>query len=77
MQLSDWLTLQKINRSEFARRLGVSPGAVTGWCDGSFWISKDNAQRIFTATKGAVTPTDFLHTKVASGKQPEEAAGAA
>jgi 3,4-dihydroxy 2-butanone 4-phosphate synthase/GTP cyclohydrolase II len=63
MQLSAWLDQNKINRSEFARRIGVSPAAITGWCEGSFWITKDNAQRIFDETSGAVTPTDFLETK--------------
>jgi 3,4-dihydroxy 2-butanone 4-phosphate synthase/GTP cyclohydrolase II len=63
MQLSTWLDQNKINRSEFARRIGVSPAAITGWCEGSFWITKDNAQRIFDETSGAVTPTDFLETK--------------
>ena len=65
MQLSAWLEQQKINRSEFARRVGVSPAAVTGWCDGSFWISKDKAQKIFDETEGAVTPNDFLGTEAA------------
>lgn len=62
MQLSDWLAREKISKSEFARRLNVSPGAITGWCDGSFWITKDNARRIFEETGGAVTPTDFMQT---------------
>lgn len=65
MQLSAWLDKHKINRSEFARRIGVSPGAITGWCDGSFWITKENAQRIFDETGGAVTPTDFMRTEAA------------
>ncbi len=62
MQLSDWLKQQKISRSEFARRIKVSPAAVTGWCEGAFWINKDNAQRIFSETAGAVTPTDIMQT---------------
>lgn len=64
MQLADWLTQQKINRSEFARRIGVTPGAITGWCDGTFWISRAKAEKIFAETQGAVTPNDFLQTKV-------------
>lgn len=64
MQLSQWLSEQKISRSEFARRVGVTPGAITGWCDGSFWINRDKARRIFEETDGAVTPNDFLQTNV-------------
>jgi len=60
MQLSDWLTENHVKPSEFASRIGVSPQAITGWCDGSFWISKKNAQSVFAETKGAVTPTDFM-----------------
>jgi 3,4-dihydroxy 2-butanone 4-phosphate synthase/GTP cyclohydrolase II len=62
MKLSQWLEREKINRSEFARQIGVSPAAVTGWCDGSFWINKDKARRVFEATNGEVTPTDFMQT---------------
>lgn len=65
MKLAEWLEREKISRSEFARRIDVSPGAVTGWCDGSFWINKDKAQRIFDETNGEVTPTDFMQTEAA------------
>ena len=65
MNLSEWLDWKGINRSEFAKRVGVSPAAITGWCDGTFWITKDNAQRIYDETDGAVTPTDLMHTKAA------------
>lgn len=68
MKLSTWLSEQKINRSEFARRVGVSPAAITGWCDGSFWISKDKAQRVFDETNGAVTPTDFMQTEAGAAQ---------
>ncbi len=60
MQLSEWLDQHKIDRSEFARRVGVTPGAITGWCKGDFWLSRESAQKIFDETKGAVTPNDFL-----------------
>lgn len=66
MQLSDWLAREKIRKSEFARRIGVTPGAITGYCAGSFWITKENARRIFKETNGEVTPTDFLHTDAES-----------
>jgi 3,4-dihydroxy 2-butanone 4-phosphate synthase/GTP cyclohydrolase II len=60
MQLSDWLTQNNIKRSAFAERIGVSPQTITGWCDGSFWISATKAQLILDETAGAVTPNDFL-----------------
>lgn len=62
MQLSDWLDQHKIKRNDFAARIGVSPQTITGWCEGSFWIGKENAKRIFDETAGAVTPTDFMQT---------------
>lgn len=62
MQLSDWLDQNGIKRSDFAARIGVSPQTITGWCEGSFWISKTKAQKIFDETAGAVTPTDLMQT---------------
>ena len=61
MKLADWLVRAGVKRSDFARRIGVSPGAVTQFCrsDGA-WISRDTAQRILVETRGAVTPNDFL-----------------
>jgi len=60
MQLSAWLDQNKIKRNDFAARIGVSPQAITGWCKGTFWIDKDNAQKIFDETNGEVTPTDLM-----------------
>lgn len=60
MQLSEWLETNGIKPSEFAARIGVSPQTITGWCDGSFWISKGRAQAVFDETKGQVTPTDLM-----------------
>lgn len=65
MQLSEWLTQNKVRPSEFAARIGVSPQTITGWCKGSFWISKDKAQLVLDETKGEVTPNDFLETGAA------------
>ena len=61
MKLSAWLSRHSVKRSEFARRIGVSPGAVTQICreEGS-WPSRETAERIFAETSGAVTPNDFL-----------------
>ncbi len=61
MKLVDWLKRNGVSRSEFARRVGVSPGAVTLICrDDGGWLSRDTAERIVAETGGAVTPNDFL-----------------
>jgi 3,4-dihydroxy 2-butanone 4-phosphate synthase / GTP cyclohydrolase II len=61
VKLDDWLRQNKISRAEFARRIGVSPGAVTLICRGDgAWLSRETAVRIVETTAGAVTPNDFL-----------------
>jgi 3,4-dihydroxy 2-butanone 4-phosphate synthase/GTP cyclohydrolase II len=61
MKLADWLTRHSVKRADFARRIGVSPGAVTQICrDEGAWISRETAKRILAETRGAVTPIDFL-----------------
>src|ERR1700742_1651320 len=61
MKLADWLARHAVKRVDFARRIGVSPGAVTLICrDQQAWVSRQTAQRIVAETRGAVTPNDFL-----------------
>jgi 3,4-dihydroxy 2-butanone 4-phosphate synthase/GTP cyclohydrolase II len=61
MKLAEWLTAKRVSRVEFARRIGVTPGAVTQLCNSDHaWMSRDTAELIARATKGAVTPNDFL-----------------
>ena len=47
MKLSDWLQTNDVSRTEFARRIGVSKGAVTQLCkeDGA-WLSRETAELI-------------------------------
>ena len=61
MKLGDWLKRNTVTRADFARRIGVSAGAVTLICreDGA-WLSRETAERIVAETRGAVTPNDFL-----------------
>jgi 3,4-dihydroxy 2-butanone 4-phosphate synthase/GTP cyclohydrolase II len=61
MKLADWLDGRGVKRADFARRIGVSPGAVTLMCrqEGA-WVSRETAERVLTETQGAVTPNDFL-----------------
>lgn len=61
MKLGDWLKHNGVSRADFARRIGVSPGAVTLICrDDGAWLSRETAERIVAETQGAVTPNDFL-----------------
>ena len=61
MKLADWLERNSVKRVDFARRIGVSPGAVTQICRGEgAWASRETAERILAETKGEVTPNDFL-----------------
>src|SRR5471030_1338386 len=61
MKLADWLLRNGVKRSDFARRIGVSPGAVTQICrDEGAWVSRETAEHILAHTRGAVTPNDFL-----------------
>jgi 3,4-dihydroxy 2-butanone 4-phosphate synthase/GTP cyclohydrolase II len=61
MQLGDWLRRNKVKRSDFATRIGLTPGAVTQLCNNAApWLSRETAGVILRETKGAVTPNDFL-----------------
>ncbi|MGO8833251.1 MAG: 3,4-dihydroxy-2-butanone-4-phosphate synthase, partial [Roseiarcus sp.] len=61
MKLADWLIRNGIRRSDFARRIGVSPGAITQICrNEGAWVSRETAEQIVAQTHGAVTPNDFL-----------------
>jgi 3,4-dihydroxy 2-butanone 4-phosphate synthase/GTP cyclohydrolase II len=61
MRLDQYLTQSGLTRSAFARRVGLSPAAVTALCnDAAVWVGRETAERIAEATGGAVTPNDFL-----------------
>ena len=64
MKLARWLNSLKVSRADFARRIGVSPGAVTLMCrEEGAWVSRETAERVVIETHGAVTPNDFLGLK--------------
>src|SRR5277367_2028543 len=64
MKLGDWLKRNQVTRADFARRIGLSPGAVTLICrEHGSWLSRETAERIVAETHGAVTPNDFLSAK--------------
>lgn len=60
MKLADWLSEKNIKRVDFARQVGVTPQTITGWCDGTFGISRDKANTVYWLTEKAVTPNDFF-----------------
>src|SRR3954471_21951939 len=61
MKLAQWLSRNGVSRVEFARRIGVTPGAITQMCNSEHaWLSRDSAELIARETRGAVTPNDFL-----------------
>jgi 3,4-dihydroxy 2-butanone 4-phosphate synthase / GTP cyclohydrolase II len=61
MKLADWLARRRMSRVEFARRIGLTPGAVTQLCNSAHaWMSRETAELITQATRGAVTPNDFI-----------------
>ncbi|MBA1158235.1 3,4-dihydroxy-2-butanone-4-phosphate synthase [Microvirga mediterraneensis] len=61
MKLADWLSRNGVSRVAFARRIGVTPGAITQMCNSDHaWLSRDTAEVIARETRGAVTPNDFL-----------------
>jgi 3,4-dihydroxy 2-butanone 4-phosphate synthase/GTP cyclohydrolase II len=69
MKLTEWLARNGVTRSDFARRIGVSPGAITQICrtEGA-WLSRETAEQIFAQTRGAVTPNDFLAVSPAASR---------
>ncbi len=71
MTLGEWLRQRRIKRGEFARRIGVTPGAVTQICNGSdAWVSRNTARAILRETGGAVTPNDLLGCSGRVGEEP-------
>ncbi len=61
MKLTDWIERKGVSRQDFARRIGVTPGAVTQLCNNqAAWLSRGTAEMILRATSGAVTPNDFM-----------------
>ena len=60
MKLADYLVTSKIDELAFAAKLGVSAKAVRHWVRGDRTPRPEQLQKIFNATDGAVTPSDFL-----------------
>lgn len=65
MLLAEWLSREKITRTDFATRVGVSPSHVTGICDGASWPSRKLILEIERQTSGEVTANDFVRLGLA------------
>jgi len=65
MKLGDWLKLNNVSRSDFARRTGLSKGSISQICNQeNAWVSRETAQQIMRETGGAVTPNDLLDPSI-------------
>jgi 3,4-dihydroxy 2-butanone 4-phosphate synthase/GTP cyclohydrolase II len=61
VKLADWLHRNDVPRSAFARRIGLSPAAISALCnEPNAWISRESAEKIAEATGNQVLPNDFL-----------------
>ncbi len=76
MKLAEWLSRNGVSRVEFARRIGVTPGAITQLCNSDqAWLSRDTAEVIARETRGAVTPNDFLPASAKEALMPNSVTG--
>ena len=68
MKLGDWLKRNGVTRADFARRIGVSPGAVTLICrEDRAWLSRETAERIVAETQRRRHAQRFPHRRVQPG----------
>ena len=59
MKLSEWLSLSRVTRAQFAAEIGVSYDAVRLWELGERIPEADSMRRIKDHTHDAVTANDF------------------
>lgn len=79
MKLIDWLARERITKTAFARRVGVSLAHIIGICKGDHLPSLTVAWAIERETGGAVTTDDWRSATPASRDEgaPPRADGAA
>jgi transcriptional regulator with XRE-family HTH domain len=66
MKLDQYLSTHGLSDTEFGERISRSRSAVSRLRRGETNPDWDTAQRIFEATNGDVTPTDFLENSEAA-----------
>lgn len=59
MRLTDWLTENKVSRSDFAHLTFTTIAAVNHWCVGRRVPAAANVDAIHQLTNGQVTEIDF------------------
>lgn len=59
MKLADWLKEREMSQAAFARKAGVSQGAIARFVLGMRTPNKAMMRKILDATEGRVTPNDF------------------
>lgn len=75
MTLHDWLNLNGVSCSEFARKSGINQRQdVWKYARGRSIPSAVNMALIFRATSGAVTPNDFYGLGTDAAATPHEVA---
>lgn len=76
MKLSDYLRASNITRSQIALRAGVARTTVMRLIDQGIIPQRATAQKLVSATDGAVTEADLVAEAAASraSKTPEQAA---
>ena len=67
--IADYLASKGISQSEFARRVGVSPGLVWQWINNQTGITAEKAVAIERATDGEL-PRDRLRPDVFGADAP-------
>ena len=61
MELNEYLKSKNKNVADFARDFQVKHSVALRWVRGSRIPAKENMQKIFAYTNGAVTPNDFFN----------------
>lgn len=60
MRLDDYLQSRGLTNAEFAKLVQLSEGTISLLCRGEIWMSRETAEKLVRATRGKVTPNDFL-----------------
>ena len=68
MQIAEWLKIQQIPRTVFARRIRVSKSYMTDLCNHGAWPGAKIMWRIIRATRGEVRPWDFLEASMQAAR---------
>jgi transcriptional regulator with XRE-family HTH domain len=69
MTLLEYLDQENLTASEFGRKIGVSPAAMTRYMQGERFPNTAILWRILRASGGCVTPNDFLETSRVSSRE--------